>query len=134
MSLGDVDERELGAVTEALVEPLDVARPATKRRSGEAAEDEQQRPTAVELGHGDRLEVGGTSDGQCRKRLACSQRLGRAVGGEARDCNVALDARWHLLDVATVGRVDERGELRIAPVSGHPLKLRDTMRGIHSGT
>jgi hypothetical protein len=38
--LGDVDEREVGLVPAALVEVLDIARPATKRRSGEAAEDE----------------------------------------------------------------------------------------------
>lgn len=38
--LCDIDEREVGAVAEALEEGLDVARPATERRSGEAAEDE----------------------------------------------------------------------------------------------
>ena len=49
VGLGDVDERDVDTVTESLVEALDVTRPATKRRSGEAAEDEQQRPPAVEL-------------------------------------------------------------------------------------
>ena len=70
LRLGDVDECEVGAVAEALVEALDVARPATKRRSGEAAEDEQQRPPAVELGHGDRLEIVGSSYGDGRKWIA----------------------------------------------------------------
>ena len=38
--LCDVDEREVHAVAKCRVEGRDVARPATKRRSGEAAEDE----------------------------------------------------------------------------------------------
>jgi hypothetical protein len=37
---GDVDEGEIRPVTEFLVERFDVARPTTKRRSGEAPEDE----------------------------------------------------------------------------------------------
>ena len=41
VGLGDVDEREVGAIAEALEEALDVTRPATKRRSGVAAEDEE---------------------------------------------------------------------------------------------
>ena len=41
VGFGDVDEREVCPVAEALEEALDVARPATKGRSGVAAEDEQ---------------------------------------------------------------------------------------------
>jgi len=40
--LGDVDEDDLPSIPEPLMERLDVARPATKRRSGEAAEDERE--------------------------------------------------------------------------------------------
>ena len=41
MGLGDVDEREVCTIAEALEEALDVARPATKRGSGVTAEDEE---------------------------------------------------------------------------------------------
>ena len=41
VGLGDVGECEVGPVAEALEEALDIAGPATKRRSGEAAEDEE---------------------------------------------------------------------------------------------
>ncbi len=46
--LGDVDEHDVGATSVALVEGLDVAGPATKGRSGEAAEDEDERSLAGE--------------------------------------------------------------------------------------
>ena len=39
--LGEVDEREVCTLAEALEEALDVTRPATKGRSGVAAEDEE---------------------------------------------------------------------------------------------
>jgi hypothetical protein len=40
--LGDVDEDDRRAATEPAMERFDVARPATKRRSGEAAEHERE--------------------------------------------------------------------------------------------
>jgi hypothetical protein len=39
--LRDVDEHPVRQRSNPSVQPFDVARPATKRRSGEAAEDEQ---------------------------------------------------------------------------------------------
>ena len=70
MRFGDVDEREVGLVAKALEEILDVARPATKGRSGEAAEDEQQRAPANELRQFHRLEVVGAPDGHGRQRVS----------------------------------------------------------------
>jgi hypothetical protein len=41
--LGDVDEHERRSIAVAAIQALEVARPTTKRRSGEAAEDEDER-------------------------------------------------------------------------------------------
>ena len=103
----DVDEGEVRPVSELLVERLDVARPTTKRRSGEAAEDEQQRPPPNELHEADRLEVVGAPYGHVRQHVTVLQRLGSAVPGEARDHRLALDARRKALDVAAVGRIEK---------------------------
>ena len=92
VGLGDVDEREVGPVAEALEEALDVAGPATKGRSGEAAEDEQQRPVADELRELDRLEIVGASHGDGGEGVSGPKRLGLAVAEQARDHRVALGA------------------------------------------
>jgi hypothetical protein len=48
MGFADVDEQELGAVFELLIELFYFARLATEGRSGEARKDEYDRPLAAE--------------------------------------------------------------------------------------
>ena len=52
--LRDVDDVERGAIRERLVHRLQVAGPATKRRSGVAAEEQDERARGVELPDRDR--------------------------------------------------------------------------------
>ena len=110
MGLGDVDEREVGAAAEALEEALDVARPATKGRSGVAAEDEEERPVVDERGDLDLLESLGVSDGDSGEAISDLEQLGGAVAEQARDYGVALRAGGEALDVGAILRVDDGGE------------------------
>ena len=123
--LCDIDEREVGSVAEAAEEALDVAGPATKRRSGEAAEDEQQRTASNEIHDCNRLEVVGAAQRHRGQRVAGLEGLRRAVAGEARDHRVALGARFEALDVAAVARIDDGVEGRICGAILHGAKLTD---------
>jgi hypothetical protein len=70
VGFGEVDEGEIGPIPEVLGERFDVARPTTKRRSGEAAEDEQQRPTLNELREPDGLQIHGAPHCHLGQRVA----------------------------------------------------------------
>lgn len=124
MGLGDVDEREVRSVAEALEEALDVARPATKRRSGVAAEDEQQRPVANERCELDRLEIVGSSHGDRGKRVSDPERLGIAVTKQARDHRGALRAGGEAFHVGAVLRVDDGGERAVPGPCFHAASIR----------
>ena len=108
MGLGDVDEREVRAIAESLEEALDIARPATKGRSGVAAEDEQQRSVADELSEIGRLEIVGVSHGDGGEGVSRLKRFGVAVAEQARNHRFALRSGGEALDVAAVFRVDDR--------------------------
>jgi len=108
MGLGDVDEREVRAIAESLEEALDIARPATKGRSGVAAEDEQQRSVADELSELDRREIVGVSHGDGGEGVSRLKRFGVAVAEQARNHRFALRSGGEALDVAAVFRVDDR--------------------------
>ena len=102
MGLGDVDEREVGPVAEALEEALDIARPATKGRSRVAPEDEQQQAVANERCELDRLEIVGVPNDDRGEGVSDLQRLGVAVAEQARDHRVAFRAGGEALDVGAV--------------------------------
>jgi len=110
MRLGDVDEREVRPLVEALEEALDVARPATKGRSGVAAEDEEQRPVTDERGELDLLEITGSANSDSGEGVVDLERFGVAVAEQARDHGVALRAGGEALDVRAVFCVDDGGE------------------------
>jgi len=122
--LGDIDEREVDSIAEALEEALDVARPATKGRSGVASEDEQQRPAAHKYGQFDGREIVGPSYGDRGKRVSHVERLGIAVAEQARDHGVALGAGDEALDVGTVLRVDDGGQRAVLGGCSHTARIR----------
>jgi hypothetical protein len=93
------------------VSSVDVAGPATKGRSGEAAEDEEQRPltgTVAERGGRPIVEPG---DGEIGQRIADSEPVGPPVPRDGRHDDLALVA-VELLGVRAVARIEEN-EARI---------------------
>jgi len=124
MGLGDVDEREVDPIAEALEEALDVARPATKGRSGEAAEGEEQRPIANELCELDRLEIDGAPEGDGGEGVSGPKRLGIAVAEQARDHRVTFRAGGEALDVGAVLRVDDGVERAVLGSPVHVPSIR----------
>ena len=69
----------------------------------------KQRPPPSELPEADRLELLGAAHRHVRQHVTGLQHLRRPVADKARDHRLALEARSEALDVAAVGRVDERG-------------------------
>ena len=110
MCLGDVDERKVDPVAETLEESLDIARPATKWRSGETAEHEQQRASTNERCELDRLEVVGASHGDRGEGVSGLERVGFAVAEQARDHRVTFQALGEALDVGSILGVGDAGE------------------------
>lgn len=68
--LGDVDEGERRAVAESFVQALDVARPATERRSGEASEHQHEGSRIDERPEQHALTVVQTKAGEVRQLVA----------------------------------------------------------------
>ena len=124
VGLGDVDEREVRATVEALEEALDVARPATKRRSGDATEDEQQRLVANERGELDRLEVVRAAYDDGGEGVSGLKRFGVAVEEQAGNHCVALGAGSEALDVGAILRVDDSGERAVFGSGVHVASIR----------
>jgi hypothetical protein len=122
--LGDVDEREVRPVAEALEEALDVTRPATKRRSGVAPEDEQERPVTDESCEVDRLEIIGPMNRGAGEGISDLERLGVAVAHEARDHGVAFRAGGEARDVGAVFRIDDGRERAVLGSPGHVPSIR----------
>ena len=131
MRFRDVDERELGAVAEASEEVLDVARPATKRRSRVAAEDEEERTVADERRKLDPLEIVGGRHGDGGEEVACSKGLRRAVAEEARDDHVTFATGGEALDVRPILVVDDGGRGLVSRVAGHRAQDTDPSRWHH---
>jgi len=105
MRLGDVDEHDARPVAYAPVELFHVARPATEGRSGEAAEDEEQRPLAGNVAERDGspvVEPGGDEVGQ---RIADSEPVATPVTRDRRHDDLALVA-VELLGVRAVARIE----------------------------
>ncbi len=133
MRFRDIDEREVGAVAEAPEEALDVARPATKRRSRVAAEDEEERPVPDERRKLDRLEIVGGRHGYRREEVSGPERecLRRAVPEEARDDRVPFAAGGEALDVRPILVVDDGGRGLVSRVAGHRAQDTDPSRWRH---
>ena len=89
------------------MELFDVAGPATKRRSGEAAEDEQERPVASQVAKRDRGRVVEPSGCEIGQQVADGQSVGATVPDEGRDDDLALVGA-QLLDVDAVARIEGR--------------------------
>jgi hypothetical protein len=113
MRLRDVDERERRLLPKRLVEARDVAGPATERRSGVAAEDEDERSPVQERVERDGATVLGVEELERRETVTDSQPLRPAVAEKRREHGRAqlrvVDAR-HVLAVLRVHE-EARGEI-----------------------
>jgi hypothetical protein len=107
MRFGDVDEDDVRPLPEAPIEPFDVAGPATKRWSGEAAEDEQERPVASQVAERDGRPVVEPSGCEIGQQVADGETVGAAVPDERRDDDLAFVGA-QLLDVGAVARIEGR--------------------------
>jgi hypothetical protein len=92
MCLGDVDERERRFVPVAPIQRLDIAGPATKRRSGEAAEDEDERAPVGQCPEWHGRAVLEPDEIEPWERITGGEALRPAKAPDRRDDDVAL---WH---------------------------------------
>ena len=103
--LGDVDEDGVRASLEAPVDLLDVAGPATKRRSGEAAEDEQERVVHDERAEPDGCSITERDRRQIREEVADGEPFGTPMARDRRDDDLAL-AGLEALGICAVTRIE----------------------------
>jgi hypothetical protein len=108
MRLGHVHEVRVGDVAVAEVEALDVARPATKRRSGVAAEDEQHGATAEQRAQLDRGGAVGRVQAGVGGVIARPQPLRGAMAQERCEDDLAQSGIVERVDVGAI-LVGERG-------------------------
>ena len=106
MGLGDVDEHDARPVAHAPIQLFHVAGPATERRSGEAAEDEQQRPLTGNVAERDGRPVVEPGGGEVGQRIADSEPVGTPVSRDGRHDDLAL-VSVELLGVRAVARIEE---------------------------
>jgi len=107
MRLGDVDVCERGTLSELLVEGSDVAGPATEGRSGEAAEDEDERPPADERRERDGALVVRVEELERRQRVPDAESVRPTMAKERREDGTAQLVVLDALDVRAILRVDE---------------------------
>jgi hypothetical protein len=107
MRLGDVDEDGVGPVAVRAIERVDVARPATKRRSGEAAEDEDERAAGDERVEPDRAVVCVAEELEIRQRIADAEPVRPAEARDRRENGLPL-VRGKRPRVVGVTRVEVR--------------------------
>ena len=110
MRLRDVDEYGFGSIPVLATQLLDVTGPATKRRSGERAEDEHEWLADDERCELDRACVFEPDQSELRQRVPDVEPVGSAELRDRPDHDVAF-LRRQCLCVLGVTRVEESAEL-----------------------
>jgi hypothetical protein len=87
------------------MEVFHVARPATKRRSGEAAEDEQERTAAGQVAKRDAGSVVEAGGGEVGQQVADCEPVWTSIPRERRHDDLAL-VSVELLDVGAVAPIE----------------------------
>jgi hypothetical protein len=103
--LADVHERHRRSLAVTAIHRLDVAGPATKRRSGEAAENEEERTPADERLEPHRSGVLAAQELEVRQSVADAEAIGPAEARDRRHGRLPLVAREGL-DVLLVSRME----------------------------
>jgi hypothetical protein len=129
MCFADVDEQEFRVIFVSFVEPLEVARLATKGRSGIASENQDNRPFASKARQGHRSFSSRIGQRKVRRRIAHFQRIVFAEGSGwlSSGQRVVTSGRLaaHLRDYAAHRESDEPDEPVFKIVAGDEVTRYD---------